>query len=500
MSLVVDCDVVIPTTGRPSLLALLEALERCEPPVAGRVLVVDDSRDGVVAGIVAVGMLASADRVELLRSGGRGPAAARNRGWHAATASWVAFLDDDVLPPPDWTARLAEDLGEAGPSTAAVQGRIVVPLPRDRRLTDWERQTAGLQRARWATADLACRRLALEQVGGFDERFRRNYREDADLGLRLTAAGGRIATGGRTTEHPVGPASRWVSVVRQAGNADDVLMDALHGRGWRERAAAPRGRLRRHLAIAAAGLAGAIALARRAKAPATICLSAWAAGTAELAWARIAPGPREKREVQTMLLSSVVIPFAASAAWLRGHVRVTALRARARRKPAAVLLDRDDTLIVDRPYNGDPAAVQPMPTAREALAMLRAAGVATAVVSNQSGIGRGLLSPAAVSAVNARVEELLGPLGPWVLCPHGPKDGCGCRKPAPGLVLAAAHRLGVDPRRCVLIGDIAADVQAAEAAGAEAVLVPTARTKPQEIATARRVAPDLVSAVRMVIA
>jgi histidinol-phosphate phosphatase family protein len=167
--------------------------------------------------------------------------------------------------------------------------------------------------------------------------------------------------------------------------------------------------------------------------------------------------------------------------------------------PAAVLLDRDDTLIVDRPYNGDPEQVEPMPGASEALQALRSASIPTAVLTNQSGIGRGLISPEEVAAVNARVEELLGPLGPWLVCPHAPQDGCACRKPAPGLVLAAAQRLGVRAQNCVVIGDIAADMQAAHAAGASAVLVPSARTRAEEIASAPAVAPDLLAAVRMVV-
>ena len=92
-------------------------------------------------------------------------------------------------------------------------------------------------------------------------------------------------------------------------------------------------------------------------------------------------------------------------------------------RPAAVLFDRDGTLVVDVPYNGDPDLVQPVPGARAALDRLRAAGVPTALVSNQSGIARGLLTRAQVDAVNARLEELVGPLGPVFVCEHGPGDG-----------------------------------------------------------------------------
>jgi D-glycero-D-manno-heptose 1,7-bisphosphate phosphatase len=164
-----------------------------------------------------------------------------------------------------------------------------------------------------------------------------------------------------------------------------------------------------------------------------------------------------------------------------------------------VLLDRDGTVVVDVPFNGDPAAVAPMPTARAALDLLRRSGVPTAIVSNQSGIARGLLTPAQVDAVNARVAELLGPFDAIVYCPHGPDDGCGCRKPRPGLIERAAGLLGVAPSACAVIGDIGADVDAAAAAGARGVLVPTERTRPEEVAAAPEVAPDLLAAVELLL-
>ncbi|MFD7631136.1 D-glycero-alpha-D-manno-heptose-1,7-bisphosphate 7-phosphatase [Streptomyces sp. NPDC059851] len=168
--------------------------------------------------------------------------------------------------------------------------------------------------------------------------------------------------------------------------------------------------------------------------------------------------------------------------------------------PAAVFFDRDGTLIADVPYNGDPDLVAPLPTAREAVAAVRALGIPVGVVSNQSGVARGLLTRRHVEAVRARVEELLGPFAVWAVCPHGPDDGCGCRKPAPGLVHAACGRLGVRPDRTVLIGDIAADLGAARAAGARGILVPTPQTRPEETAGAPESAPDLLTAVRQALA
>jgi histidinol-phosphate phosphatase family protein len=459
-------DVVVPSCGRPSLDALRAAL------------------DGVALGRLIV----SEDRHR------RGPAWARNAGWRRSRADWIAFLDDDVLPEPGWAAALQRDLAAAGPRVAASQGRLTVPRPAGRRPTDWERNVIGLESARWATADLAVRRGALEAVGGFDERFPRAYREDADLGLRLLDAGWEIVWGERRVVHPVGPADRWTPVRKQAGNADDALMRRLHGRRWRARAGAPRGALPAHAATV--GLA-ALALAPRAR---TLGAAGWLAGTARFAARRIAPGPRTPDELATMLATSVAIPPAAVWHRARGELRARRVpRRRAATAPAAVLLDRDGTLLVDVPYNGDPERVEPVPSARRALDRLRAAGVPLAVVSNQSGVARGLLGHVQVAAVNRRVDELLGPIGPYLICPHGPDDGCRCRKPAPGLVLAAARALGVEPERCALIGDIGADMGAARAAGARGVLVPTAVTRPEEIVAAPEVAPDLDAAVTLLL-
>ncbi len=157
----------------------------------------------------------------------------------------------------------------------------------------------------------------------------------------------------------------------------------------------------------------------------------------------------------------------------------------------AVLVDRDGTLVLDVPYNGDPDRVVPMPAARGALDRLRAAGLRVGVLTNQSGIARGLLTRDQVDAVNARVEELLGPFDDWQVCPHDDGAGCRCRKPSPGMVHAAARNLGTSAARCVVIGDIGRDVVAAGAAGALSVLVPTGATDPAEIAAAPVVAPDL---------
>lgn len=484
-------DVVVPTLGRPSLAALLASLERAHGPRPGRIFLVDDRRERgapLPLGSLEPGF---AELVTVLPGRAAGPAAARNIGWRASRAQWVAFLDDDVVVDAGWLAALAHDLATLRPHVAASQGRVRVPLPAGRKPTDWERNVACLEDAPWITADCAYRRRDLLAVGGFDERFPRAYREDADLALRVVARGKSIVRGTRGVSHPVRPADWAVSVRLQAGNADDVLMETLHGRDWRERAGAPRGAYRAHVVTvtsAALALLGA---------------AVWLARTLAFATRRLAPGPWTPRETATMALTSALIPFAAVYHRLRALLRLPAtladLERAPRPAPAAVLFDRDGTLIVDVPYNADPRRVEAMPGARDALERLRAAGIATAVVSNQSGVALGRLSLDDVAAVNARLDALLGPVGPVFFCTHAPADACGCRKPAPGLLRAAAAELGVELSECVVIGDIGADVEAARAAGAQAILVPTPVTLPEEVAGAPCVARDLEHAVRMLL-
>jgi HAD superfamily hydrolase (TIGR01662 family) len=506
-----DCDpifavdsryaVVIPTIGRPSLQRCVDALAAASGPLPECVVVVDDRPDTPdplplrvpeeLAGRVTVAMT----------SGGRGPAAARNVGWREvpATVPWIAFLDDDVEVEHFWRARLDHDLRVA-PEVGAVQGVIHVPKPVGRKPTDWERNVAGLAEASWITADLAYRRDALVESGGFDERFGRAFREDADLALRVQDAGWRLTVGTRRTRHPVRPADRLVSVRMQAGNADDVLMARLHGRDWYDRAQAARGARSRHIAVTALGMLGTAALSPTpvVRKVGRLAAAGWFAGTAAFFAERVIPGPRTADEVATMALSSVAIPPVATAHWLRGlrrhrHVRRESWPGRA----VAVLFDRDGTLIRDVPYNTDPSRVEPMPTAVEALRLLRDAGLRVGVVTNQSGIGRGLISPGQAKEVDEQVRRLLGPFDAWAVCPHTPEDGCDCRKPRPGLVYQAAAELGVRPEDCIIVGDIGADVAAARAAGSRSVLIPTPSTRIEELAGAR-IATDLLAAARWI--
>jgi histidinol-phosphate phosphatase family protein len=272
-------------------------------------------------------------------------------------------------------------------------------------------------------------------------------------------------------------------------------MNRLHGPGWYERAGAGRGRLRRQSAITACAALAVGGAALRRRRIAALAAAGWLAGTVEFGAARLAPGPRDRTETGTMLLTSALIPPAATGWRLRGWAESRGIEPWPG-APHAVLFDRDGTLVRDVPYNGNPDAVEAMPGALEALDAVRAAGIAVGVVTNQSGIARGLITEAEAEAVNERVEKLLGPFDTWAVCPHGDDEGCACRKPEPGLILRAARALGVEPQQCVVIGDIGSDVEAARAAGARGILVPTPVTAPQERGPGV-LAADLPAAVRL---
>jgi HAD superfamily hydrolase (TIGR01662 family) len=498
--------VVIPTIGRPGLAQLVANVDGDPAPAC--IVVADDRCDAAAE----LDLPTTAAPLTVVHTHGRGPAAARNAGWRAADADWIAFLDDAVVIPVDWCRRLVEDLDGLPDNVAASQAWIHVPAPEGRPPTDAERRTTNLTGALWITADMAYRRSALLASGGFDERFPRAFREDADLALRTARLGYAIVWGERVTTHPLASFGSWRSSLRaQAGNADNALLRAKYGRRWRSLIGTSPGRTGRHLLTTGSATAALAALAAGRGAAtrahwgriAAAAGLVWAGLTAELAVGRILPGPRTAREISTVLVTSALIPPLAVAHRLRGELAARfAMRTDPRvppGKPRAVLFDRDGTLIEDVPYLADPERVRPMPGARRTLNQLRRRGVAVGVVSNQSGVARGLINPDELAQVKARVESLLGPFDTWQVCPHAPDAGCSCRKPEPGLVMAAARELGIAPDECLMIGDIGSDVDAALAAGARAVLVPTRHTRVGEIDHAQRVAavaPTLRSAVR----
>ena len=139
------------------------------------------------------------------------------------------------------------------------------------------------------------------------------------------------------------------------------------------------------------------------------------------------------------------------------------------------LIDRDGTIIVDKVYLSDPEGLEFAPGAVEGLQLLRDAGFALVLITNQSGIARGYFDLATLGRIHDRLQSMLAVnelrLEAIYFCPHGPDDGCDCRKPAPGMVTKAMRDLGFCPDEVVFIGDSDGDMAAAAAAGVKGIRV-----------------------------
>ena len=141
----------------------------------------------------------------------------------------------------------------------------------------------------------------------------------------------------------------------------------------------------------------------------------------------------------------------------------------------AVFLDRDGTLIEDKGFLGDPAGVEMLPTVVDALKLLSLHGFATVVISNQSGIARGLLDDAQVRSVNAEIVRRLAGDGlaidGWYWCPHY-DEGCECRKPEPGLLHRALREHALTLDGAAMVGDRGSDVELGQRVGIPGIVVP----------------------------
>jgi D-glycero-D-manno-heptose 1,7-bisphosphate phosphatase len=173
----------------------------------------------------------------------------------------------------------------------------------------------------------------------------------------------------------------------------------------------------------------------------------------------------------------------------------------------AVFVDRDGVLNYNRrEHIKSPDEFAPIPGAGAAVAALKQAGWVVVIVSNQSGIGRGLFGQEALEQITAKMVAGLEAAGGRVdgiyYCPHTPEAECGCRKPAPGLVRRAAMEHGLDLRRSYFIGDKAADIACGQAVGTRTLLVetglPEERPDPA-VARPDHVARDMSAAVEWIL-
>jgi histidinol-phosphate phosphatase family protein len=172
---------------------------------------------------------------------------------------------------------------------------------------------------------------------------------------------------------------------------------------------------------------------------------------------------------------------------------------------AAIFFDRDGTLMRDVEYASRPEQVELLPGAADAVRDLAAEGFLILLVTNQSGIGRGLFAPDDYERVHARLVELLAQEGARLddayHCPHAPDEGCDCRKPGTALFERAARDHDIDVPRSWSIGDRWRDLAPARALGATGLLVPSAATPLADVDRAREarlLAESMHDAVRRV--
>ena len=328
---VVQVSVVVPTCGRPHLLqrCLASLVLQQFNPQQMEIIVVDDAVQDDAGNLSAhvghptrsvvaecgAGTLGRGPEIRYLppldAAAPHGPAAARNRGWRSARGAIIAFTDDDTQARADWLAcgmaAFAQDSPGAGPTAAvdAVWGRITMPLHGP--ASDYELDAKGLERAEFVTANCFCRRSLLEQIDGFDERFRMAWREDADLYFRLLEHDKRVLhVPAAVVVHPIRPAAWGVSLKQQRKILYDALLFKKHPARYREKIRArPRWD---YYATVAALLTGAGAAAFGDSAVAALAWMLWLLLTMRFVVQRLRPAIKTPSHVLEMVVTSALIP------------------------------------------------------------------------------------------------------------------------------------------------------------------------------------------------
>ena len=308
--------VVVPTYRRPELLCrCLRALQQQDfDPKEFEVIVADNAGDAETQTLVAEQAKAGAPPLRYVAAaGGRGPAFARNSGWRAGQ-DFIAFTDDDTMPEPGWLRAGVEALATAD----AAWGAIRVPLREQP--TDYERNEAGLETAEFATANVFCRRAALEAVGGFDERFTAAWREDADLFFTLLEQGFRVVhVPEAVVVHPVRPGRWGISLSQQRKSEFNALLYKKHPALYRQRIQ-PAPPWHYYLAAGAMGLTVA-GTASGVPGAALAGFGLWLALTARFSAGRLRGTSHAPAHVAEMAVTSALIPLLSVFWRLHGALR-----------------------------------------------------------------------------------------------------------------------------------------------------------------------------------
>lgn len=304
----IDVSIVVPTRGRPQLLNRCIAslvLQRFEPS-RFEIIIVDDGPDDdtrdIVVGWSAHTAGTGPDIVYIPSMGPHGPAAARNHGWRAARGGIIAFTDDDTIARADW---LRNGVMAFNDDVHAVRGRIVMPVSGTP--TDYQLDAKNLETAEFVTANCFVRRRVLEDVGGFDERFRFAWREDSDLYFRLLEYSASIAHAPNAVmTHPIRPAGWGVSLSQLKKIQFDALLFKKHPGLYRQKIRA-KPRWDFYLTVAALAVCMVSLLAALAETAVAAGL-VWLLMTARFCAQRLKRTSHSPSHIAEMLITSILIP------------------------------------------------------------------------------------------------------------------------------------------------------------------------------------------------
>jgi glycosyltransferase involved in cell wall biosynthesis len=255
----------------------------------------------------------------LAANGMRGPAAARNRGWRAAQGNIIAFTDDDCIPDPEWLRSGVHAL-ENGYDGA--YGRVIVPLPK--KPTDYEKDSVGLERSEFITANCFYQRSVLELAGGFDERFTMAWREDSDLYFTLLKKGCKfIHVQSALVYHPVRSARWGISIIQQKKALFNALLYKKHPQLYRQKI---QRRPPWHYYIAVTALFAAVGgLLAQESVLFWSGLLIWLLTTGTFCLTRLKGTSHHPHHVFEMVLTSIVIPPLAVYWRIRGALKFKVL-------------------------------------------------------------------------------------------------------------------------------------------------------------------------------
>jgi glycosyltransferase involved in cell wall biosynthesis len=231
-----------------------------------------------------------------------GPASARNAGWRKAKGDVIAFTDDDCLPSPDW---LSKGLAYLNDHIDAIWGKVIVPLPDNP--TDFQLNTAGLEKEEFVTANCFCRKSMLEKINGFDERFSRPWREDSDLHFTLLEQGANIRyIPAIVVYHPAREAKFGASIFLQKNNLFEPLLYKKHRELYRKYVHFPVMKIFYGIVIFLVVMV--LSLFVKGFSLAAFAFFGWAALTALFIVQRLRRSSRNLRHIAEMIVTSVFIP------------------------------------------------------------------------------------------------------------------------------------------------------------------------------------------------